>query len=338
MKHILSRSIYVLFVAGILLCIFVVPADSQTTTKKKEPLEQRITELEKDVTCLFRERDLYTIEHLPEYLMLCDKRIPIFKGDLRERFEREFFQLLENKGLLTIIVKRYLKYLSMINEEIEKMALPADLIYLVVSESYLNPRAVSKANAAGLWQFIKETGKREGLRVDDYIDERYNIKKSTQSGLTHLKHLYDEFDDWLLAMAAYNAGSNRIKEALENQATKDFFDLFLPEETERYIFRILALKEIITNRERYGIKIDEKELYRPFAVDAVLIKIEKEVHTNALARCMDMSYRQFRYLNLHIRKYILPKGTYTINVPVEKKESFFKKLKTYPFVLVEEDK
>ncbi|HBE45410.1 MAG TPA: hypothetical protein DDW17_08225, partial [Deltaproteobacteria bacterium] len=140
------------------------------------------------------------------------------------------------------------------------------------------------------------------------------------------------------AMAAYNAGSNRIKDALENQGTKDFFDLFLPEETERYIFRILALKEIITNRERYGIKIDEKELYKPFAIDAVLIKIEKELHTNALARCMDMSYRQFRYLNLHIRKYILPKGTYTINVPVEKKESFFKKLKAYPFVLIENDK
>jgi len=314
------------------------PSDAQTPPKKKEPLEQRISEIEKDVTRLYRERDLFTIEHLPEYLTLCNKRIPIFKGDMRERFEREFFQLLENKGLLTIVVKRYLKYLSLIKGEIEKMALPADLIYLVVSESYLNPRALSKANAAGLWQFIKETGKREGLQVNDLIDERYNITKSTRAGLTHLKKLYDEFDDWLLAMAAYNAGKNRINEAIEHQGTREFFDLFLPEETERYVLRILALKEIITNREKYGIKIDEKELYKPLMVEPVVIKTEKELHTSALARSMGMSYRQFRYMNLHIRKYTLPSGTYTINVPVEKKGAFIEKLKAYTFISVEKNK
>ncbi|MCX5799396.1 MAG: lytic transglycosylase domain-containing protein, partial [Proteobacteria bacterium] len=164
-----------------------------------------VSELEKEVTKLQKENEIFTSVFLPDNLMLCEKKIPFFKDDIRERFEREFFQLLENKGLLTIIVKRYLKYLHMINEETQQMSLPSDLIYLVITESYLNPRAISKANAAGMWQFMKETGKKEGLYINEHVDERYNIKKATKSALMHLKKLNEQFGDWFIAMAAYNA-------------------------------------------------------------------------------------------------------------------------------------
>jgi len=321
-----------------LLLICALPVEAQVAQKRGMSPEKRISDLEKEVARLKGEVEIYNLDGLPDALMLCDKKIPLFRDDIRERFEREFFQFLENKGLLTIIIKRYFKYSSMINEETQKAALPSDLIYLVITESYLNPRAISRASAAGLWQFIKETGKREGLYIDDHIDERYNMKKATKSALTHLKRLHGEFGDWLIAMAAYNAGAGRLREAIENQGTRDFFELYLPEETERYIFRIMALKEIIAYRDKYGLSVYEKELYKPLVIGEITISTDREIHTSTLARCMDVSYKIFRDHNLQIRKYRLPKGVYSINVPYEKQETFLKRLKNYPYITVNREK
>ena len=168
------------FIILLLLLIFALPAEAQVTQKKSVPLEKKVSDLEAEVTRLKREIEVYNLDGLPDALVLCDKKIPLFRDNIKERFEREFFQFLENKGLLTIIIKRYFKYSNMINEETQKMGLPSDLIYLVITESYLNPRSLSRANAAGMWQFIKETGKREGLYINDNIDERYNMKKATK--------------------------------------------------------------------------------------------------------------------------------------------------------------
>jgi len=336
----LKRYVYVricalTFMVIIILLAVYTDAYAQVTQRKGvgSP-EKRIGDLEKDVMKLQHEVDIFNLDALPDNLTLCDKKIPIYREDVRERFEREFFQLLENRGQLTLIVKRYLKYLNTINEEIQKMALPSDLIYVAITESYLLPRSLSRANAAGIWQFIKETGKREGLYINDNLDERYNIKKSTRSALVHLKKLYGEFGDWLIAIAAYNAGPARLKEAMEHQGTRDFLDLYLPEETERYVFRILAVKEIILNRERYGIKIDEKELYKPLSLSEITLETDREIHTSILAKAMELPYRTFRIHNLQIRRYRLPKGTYRVNVPVEKKEIFLKHLKSYEYIEV----
>jgi hypothetical protein len=158
------------------------------------------------------------------------------------------------------------------------------------------------------------------------------MKKSTRSALGHLKKLNGQFNDWFLAMAAYNAGPGRIREAIDNQLTHDFFDMYLPEETERYVFRILALKEIIANRERYGLSVDEKELYRPALIAEVVIESNREFDSCILAKAMDVSYRAYRMNNLHLRKYNLPKGIYRVNVPMEKKDSFIKKMRSYNFI------
>ena len=319
----------------ILACFAITTAASaQPFQKKSGPLDKRVSDVEKELFRLSGETDIYTTDYLTDTLKLSDRKIPLAKDDVRERFEREYFQLLENKGTLVIIVKRYLKYYGMINGEIQKAAMPPDLIYLVITESYLNPRALSKANAAGLWQFMKETGKREGLYVNDNVDERYNIKKATRSALAHLKRLYNEFGDWFIAMAAYNAGAGRLREAIENQETTDFFDLYLPEETERYILRIAAIKQVIAERERFGIYLDDKDLYKPVIVAEVSLELENDAHVNIFAKCMDVSYRTFRHYNLHLRKYRLPKGAYTINVPYDKKEIFLRKLRNYPYVRV----
>lgn len=311
-----------------------VGAQVNNSSKKTSSLEKKVADLEQEVSILKAMVDFSHANLMPDNISLCDKKISLAREEMRERFEREYFQFLENRGLVTILVKRYTKYFGFINTEIQKMALPPDLIYLVITESYLNPRAVSQAQAGGMWQFMKETGKKEGLTINDHVDERFNIKRSTRAALTHLKRLYGEFGDWFIAMAAYNAGAGRLKEAIENQGTRDFFDLYLPEETERYIFRIMAIKEIVSNREKYGIVFSEKELYKPLAISEITIEAVREVPVLTIAKYGDLSYKAFRDLNVHLRKYRLPKGIYIINIPTEKRDVFVKRLKDSAYITV----
>jgi membrane-bound lytic murein transglycosylase D len=303
---------------------------------RKPPLpDRRIVDLEKEIAGLKREVTLLKMPPVPDMVSLCDKPIPLVNEDIREDFEREFYQFLENKGLLTILVKRYGKFLSVVSDEIDRMKMPPDLIYLAIVESYLNPRAKSSANAGGLWQFIKDTGKREGLFINDNIDERYSVTKSTRYALGYLKKLDDEFGDWFIAMAAYNSGENRLREAIANQNTRDFFELFLPEETDRYLYRIAAIKEILGNPRKYGLSIEQKDYYRPYAVAEVTIEIDRETHTSMLAQAMGLPYKAFREYNLHIRKYKLPRGIYHLYVPAEKKDTFLKGIGILPGVTLQ---
>lgn len=311
------------------------PDAAQRKPQPPQSSDKRISDLEKETAGLQREMSFLRIPPVPESIVLCNKPIPLTGDDNRERFEREFFQMLENRGLLTILVKRYAKFSPTISEEINKMGLPLDLIYLALTESYLNPRVVSKANASGMWQFIKETGKREGLNVNDTIDERYSVVRSTRAALSYLKKLYDEFGDWLLAMAAFNAGEGRIREAISNQNTRDFFEMYLPEETERYIYRIAATKEIIANPRKYGLAVDPKDAYKPFTVTEFTLDVKRDVHTAILAQAMDVSYRVFRELNLHLRKYTLPKGLYYLNVPADKTNIFLRRIKENPNIAIQ---
>jgi membrane-bound lytic murein transglycosylase D len=329
------RKQVLLLLAALFLLASAGHAETDALQRKNQTPDKRIADLEREVSTLKRDLGFYRIPALPVVLTLCGKSIPLGNEDVRERFEREFFQMLENRGLLTILVKRYAKYQAIISEEISKAGLPPDLIYLAVTESYLNPRSVSKANAGGMWQFIKETGKREGLSLNDSIDERFSIVRSTRSALGYLKKGYEEFGDWLLAMAAYNCGEGRIREVLSNQGTRDFFELYLPEETERYILRIAATKEIISNAPKYGLNVEQKDQYKPFLIQEFTIEVKRDVHTSTLAQSMDLSYRTFRELNLHLRKYVLPKGTYYLYVPSEKKDLFLRRIKENSSVTIQ---
>jgi hypothetical protein len=321
---------YLVVVIAMVLFASNVCAEPGTPRKKPQTVNKRITELEKEVSSLKKELAVMKMPAVPGQLSLCEKPIPLSDEGVRENFEREFYQFLDNKGLLTILVKRYGKFLNVVSEEIDILRMPSDLIYLAIAESYLNPRAVSNANAGGMWQFIRDTGKREGLAITDHIDERYSVKRSTRSALTYLRKLNGEFGDWLLAMAAYNCGEGRVREAIANQNTRDFFEMFLPQETQRYIFRIAALKEILANPRKYGVPLDKKDYYRPYSVAEIALHVDKEAHTLVLSQAMDLSYKTFREYNLHIRKYALPRGTYRLYVPIEKKEMFIKRIRTTP--------
>lgn len=330
---------YLVFAVAALLLVTspLLAAEPDTGSKKAESMEKRVADLEKEVAGLRKELGYLKMPAVPDQLTLCGQAIPLTNPDVREDFEREFYQFLENKGLLTILVKRYGKFLSVVSSELQRSDMPSDLIYLAIAESYLNPRAASTANAGGMWQFLKDTGKREGLFINDHIDERYTVTRSTRSALLYLRKLRGEFGDWFLSMAAYNAGEGRLREAIANQNTRDFFQLFLPQETDRYIFRIAAIKEIVGNPKKYGLPIDKSDYYRPYAVSELTIECDREIHTAVLAEAMDLPYKIFREYNLQIRKYKLPRGVYHLYIPVEKKEIFLKGIRVSPDVTVRKE-
>lgn len=309
-------------------------SSSGTESSRISLLEKRIYELEKEVIKLKRILDL---SYDYKEVTLFGRKIDLSKEDLRERFEREFYLFIERKGLLKILLKRYFKWKDLIEREIKAFSLDDDLIFLAIAESYLNPRVVSPAYASGLWQFVKETAKEEGLLVDESIDERFDILKATRAALSHIKKLKEEFGDIFLAVAAYNAGRKKVKEAIANQKTNDFFSLFLPEETERYVMRIAALKEILLNHEKYGIYLLVTELYRPLKITQIKVVLEKEVPAIMISEAMGLTYKHFRDINLHVKAQKLKEGTYFINVPEEKKDLFIKNLKAYPFIKAKEE-
>ncbi|HKJ49309.1 MAG TPA: lytic transglycosylase domain-containing protein [Christiangramia sp.] len=169
-----------------------------------------------------------------------------------------------------LLMKRANKYFPVIEPILEEEGVPDDFKYLAVIESGLT-QAVSPARAVGFWQILESTGKEYGLEINDNVDERYHIEKSTRAAADYLKKAKARFGSWTLAAASYNAGQYGVDKQLDRQKVDDYYDLLLGEETGRYIFRILALKEIMNNPTKYGFNFTEKDLYKHIPVEKVKV-------------------------------------------------------------------
>lgn len=173
--------------------------------------------------------------------------VPMQQEDFynKERFDKEFLLTSNNLYQFYLYVKRYPLYIPYIEAELKKRNIPDDFKYLPVAESALRDDVVSSAWAWGIWQFMPETAKRYGLRVDEFVDERYHFEKATEAALLYIEDLHKIFWNWTLVAAAYNRWENWLLRALENQKVEDYYELYLNEETSRYVFRILAIKYVI---------------------------------------------------------------------------------------------
>ena len=227
---------------------------------RMKDLEESISRLRSEITELRSHRrdsqfhlPLFTYK-LPKEVNLCGERIPLEDKNIWENLDREFIVALDNQSQILLWMKRAHRYFPYIEKRLKEMNLPDDLKYISITESSLRPYAVSSSGAGGIWQFIPSTGERYGMRKNKIIDERFDFFKATEGGLTYLKNLYDEFQSWILAMAAYNAGENRIKREIAFQKTRNYFYLDLPMETERYIYKIAVAKIILSNPEIKGIR------------------------------------------------------------------------------------
>ena len=222
-------------------------------------------------------------------------------------------------------LKRMGRFMPLIEQRLKEYGLPDDLKYLAVVESSLRPTAVSSAGAGGLWQFIESTGRRFDMDSNAVVDERMDAIKATDGAMQYLRRLYDLFGDWPLALAAYNAGEQRVLDELQEQRVSSYFDLALPAETERFVYKIVAVKIILTNPARYGIYIDPQEYYQAPAVDNVTVRVTaSRLHLRSVAEAAGTHFAMMKQLNPQLRQRYLPRGIHQVFIPKGTGASFAK--------------
>ena len=239
----------------------------------------------------------------PQSISFAGEVVPLYKHYVLERLDRE---LLVNNfwhSNSILVLKRAPKYFPIIEPILQENGIPDDFKYLAVIESGLT-NVTSPAGAEGFWQFMPQTARDYGLEVNGDIDERLNLIKSTESAAAYLMDAYAEFGNWTLAAAAYNAGVQRIKTSLEKQQTNSYYDLFLNEETSRYMYRMLATKLIFESPERYGFVIPKAQTY-PFPKTKLVKVGTSPIDWVAFAKSHNMSYADLREMNPWIKGYQL---------------------------------
>lgn len=198
---------------------------------------------------------------LPQRLSFAGEEVPLDRSDLREQIDQELQINIYFHSNTIFLIKRANKWLPQFESILERNGIPDDFKYLPLIESGLL-NVVSPANAVGFWQIVKSAGKENGLEISNEVDQRYDPIKAAEAACKYFKKAYERFGNWTLVAASYNRGVSGMDKAIKKQKVDSYYDLFLNEETSRYVFRILAIKEIIENPERYGFKINPKHLYQ----------------------------------------------------------------------------
>lgn len=260
---------------------------------------------------------------IPKKVKFADQDVKLDRIDMYERLDRELTAMTYTHGNTLLTLKRANRYFPILIPILKENGIPTDLVYLACIESSLNPTAVSSAKAAGLWQFMPATAREYGLEVNEYVDERFHIEKSTAAACRYLKAAYAKYGNWESAAASYNGGMGRISNELAAQYASTAYDLYLTEETSRYMFRLLAMKMILEHPTRYGFRLKADQLYQPIKYEVVEVNEPVENWID-WAKQHDITYLQLRTANPWIRAKSLPNKsgkTYLVNVP--KKESLY---------------
>jgi membrane-bound lytic murein transglycosylase D len=252
----------------------------------------------------------------PAHLDLCGEPVPLSEQTVYERLDREFLINVYDRGQVYLWLKRSSRYFPYIEARLKEKGLPDDLKYLLVAESSLRSQASSNKGAVGFWQFIEKTGKRYNLQKKPWLDERMDLEKSTEAALSYLQYLHSLFGQWTLAMAAYNCGEDRVKEEMAQQGETNYYRLALPKETERYLFRILAIKILLTDPGKYGYELPTEGMYPPIKTDQVILELSSPVPLRDIAKACGSYFRELKELNPEIQGHTLPAGIHRLKIPV----------------------
>ncbi|OEK07625.1 murein transglycosylase [Flavivirga aquatica] len=244
-------------------------------------------------TKLINDYNVYALQ-VPEDLEFSGETLPLKNPDILERMDRELLvnTYWQSNGLL--LFKRSGKYFPIIEPILAQYGVPDDFKYLAVIESGLT-NAVSPAGARGFWQIMKTTGRENGLEINDNVDERYHLEKATHVACKYLLRAKAKLGSWTLAAAAYNAGNAGIARRLKEQGVSNYYDLLLNEETGRYMFRIVALKEIMNNPKKYGFNFRDKDLYTHIPT----YKVEVDTAVTNLTKFAEQFGINYKILKLH---------------------------------------
>ncbi len=305
-----------LVIVGLFTIVFIsIQAAQQAPDGGEEKSVESVDLAKKDRPV--KDYNIYALP-MPENINFAGEEVPIDDPDIHERMDRELLVNTYWQSNALLLIKRANKYFPIIEPILEEEGVPDDFKYLAVIESGLT-HAVSPAGAKGFWQIMEGTGKDYGLEINGNVDERYHIEKSTRVAADYLKKSKEKFGSWTMAAAAYNAGNRGVERQLERQKVNDYYELLLGEETGRYMFRILALKEILSNPEKYGFNFEEKHLYTHIPTRTV--KVDTVVNDFAdFAKHFDINYKILKIHNPWLREAHLNNSSrteYEIKIPEE---------------------
>lgn len=255
------------------------------------------------------------IDEFPDNLTFMGEPVPIHNFDVREALDRELQvnRLWHSQTIL--LLKRANRYFPVIEPILKRNNVPDDLKYIAVIESALT-NAVSPSGAKGFWQFLQGTAGDFGLEVNDEVDERYNLEKSTIAAVRYFKKMKDKFGSWTMSAAAYNVGRNNLIKFSSQQKSGNYYDLVLGEETERYVFRAIAVKQIFENPQKYGFYIPDSNLYKPLPYKTVVVDTAIPDIAD-FARAQGTNYKMLKVLNPWLRSTKLTNSkhkSYKINI------------------------
>lgn len=256
--------------------------------------------------------------NIPDTVDFAGEKIPLFSPDLRERMDRELLVNTYWQSNTLLLIKRANKYFPQIERILEEEGIPDDFKYLTLVESGLQ-NVTSPSGAKGFWQIMKNTGLEMGLEINSNVDERYNLFLATKSASKYLKKAKNKFGTWTLAAASYNRGISGIQRNLNFQGAQNYYDLRLGSESSRYIFRILALKEILENPIKYGYVFDKNDLYNYVPVRYVLVDTPI-INLSDFAKKLGINYKVLKIHNSWLRQNHLnnrSRKKYNIEIPLE---------------------
>jgi membrane-bound lytic murein transglycosylase D len=246
------------------------------------------------------------------------ERVPLENFNISERLEREFIVNTYWHSATILNLKRANRWFPVIERILSENDIPDDFKFIPMVETNMD-NVISVKGATGFWQFMKPAATKYGLEVNRIVDERYHVEKSTLAATKYLKDAYARFGSWTMAAASYNMGMNGAAEQVDRQKTNNFYNLALNEETSRYIFRLLAYKEMLKDPTKYGFNIDESELYQPYETRTIKISMEVK-HWADFAREYGINYGTLKLFNPWLRENYLPnksRKTYEIKLPLE---------------------
>lgn len=305
-KHVLT------FIAVVFVMSIGKLFTSSTTTdaKEKSPVNDRF--------------NVYSVQ-VPADAAFAGEKVPLEDFDVYERLDKELLVNTFYQSQTLLLHKRANRWFPLIIPIIKRYGIPEDFKYIPLIETGFT-NSVSQAGAAGYWQFLEKTAREYDLEVNEYVDERYNVEKATEAACKYFKESYKQFGNWSMVAAAYNMGPTGLKNQVKKQGESSYYDLLLNSETARYVFRLIAVKQIIEHPERYGYRILKKDLYPP--LETYKVKVDTTI-TNfvSFARQHNINYKLLRIVNPWLRDAHLPNAsgkTYFVEIP--KNISLYKEL------------
>jgi len=307
LNKIIARAGYTIFMLIIVMLIFTLLAFFRTGLAENIPFQS-----------LFQKNYQIFALDIPHEAEFAGEKVPLHFFDVHESFDRELLINTYWQSQTLLFIKRANRFFPLIEPILKSHNVPDDFKYLDIAESGLL-QSVSPAGAVGFWQFLSGTARDYGLLINEEVDERYHIEKSTEAACKFLIESYQEYNSWTMAAASYNAGRRGINTQIDIQKETDYYDLLLNEETARYVFRILAIKTILENPEKYGFIYRQQDLYQPLSYFEV--KVDTTINDfSVFAKSFGTNYKLLKFYNPWLRKPYLNnknKGVYTIKIPSE---------------------